>query len=121
MLDKLKLWWHFDAEQERSSADNPLTPLGPEQRRDALPLLTISFWVGISGHWTVCRRCSGSWGQLSGLIWFMPLSWVTLQILSSAHWSGISDIRLHATAVYCIASFTAESVLTYRYCSLPCY
>jgi len=46
MLDKLKLWWHFDAEQERSSADNPLTPLGPEQRRDALPLLTLAFGWG---------------------------------------------------------------------------
>ena len=46
MLDKLKLWWHFDAEQEQSSADNPLTPLSPEQRRDALPLLTLAFGWG---------------------------------------------------------------------------
>ena len=46
MIDKLKAWWAFDAKAEQESADNPLTPLTDEQRRDALPLLTMAFGWG---------------------------------------------------------------------------
>jgi cytosine permease len=46
MLEKLKLWWKFDAEAEQASADNPLTPLTPEQRRGAGPLLALAFGWG---------------------------------------------------------------------------
>ena len=46
MKDKLKAWWHFDAAAEQSSADNPLTPLTPEQRRGTFPLLTLAFGWG---------------------------------------------------------------------------
>jgi cytosine permease len=46
MIEKLKSWWKFDEEAERSSADNPLTPLTPAQRRNALPLLTLAFGWG---------------------------------------------------------------------------
>lgn len=46
MIDKLKTWWKFDAEVEQASADNPLTPLTSDQRRDAIPLLTMAFGWG---------------------------------------------------------------------------
>ena len=46
MIDKLKTWWEFDAEAEQASADNPLTPLTSDQRRDAIPLLTMAFGWG---------------------------------------------------------------------------
>ena len=46
MIDKLKIWWKFDAEAEQASADNPLTPLTSDQRRDAIPLLTMAFGWG---------------------------------------------------------------------------
>ena len=46
MREKLKTWWRFDPELEQSSADNPLTPLTADQRRDTLPLLTLAFGWG---------------------------------------------------------------------------
>ena len=46
MLDRLKQWWHFDPAAEQASADNPLTALSPEQRRNSLPLLTLAFGWG---------------------------------------------------------------------------
>ncbi|MEH6607563.1 MAG: cytosine permease [Pseudomonadales bacterium] len=44
--DQLKQWWTLDATKEAASADNALTPLGPEQRRDTLPLLSLAFGWG---------------------------------------------------------------------------
>ena len=46
MFDRLKAWWKFDAEAEQASPDNPLTPLTNDQRRDAIPLLTMAFGWG---------------------------------------------------------------------------
>ena len=46
IIEKLKHWWRFDAEAEQASADNPITPLTDEQRRDTLPLLTMAFGWG---------------------------------------------------------------------------
>ena len=46
MLDRLKQWWRFDPAAEQASADNPLTALSPEQRRNTLPLLTLAFGWG---------------------------------------------------------------------------
>ena len=43
---KLTTWWTFDEEKERTSADNPLTPLTDDQRRDTGPLLTLAFGWG---------------------------------------------------------------------------
>ncbi|MCC5869022.1 MAG: cytosine permease [Gammaproteobacteria bacterium] len=39
-------WWRLDEAAERDSADNPLAPLGPEQRRPAGPLLALAFGWG---------------------------------------------------------------------------
>ncbi|MEL7297099.1 MAG: cytosine permease, partial [Pseudomonadota bacterium] len=44
--DKLADWWRLDEAQEQQSADNPLSALRPEQRRDTLPLLTLAFGWG---------------------------------------------------------------------------
>jgi len=43
---KLKAWWTLDEQAEQQSADNPLAPLSDDQRRDALPLLTLAFGWG---------------------------------------------------------------------------
>lgn len=44
--EKLKAWWTLDERAEQESADNPLAPLSDDQRRDALPLLTLAFGWG---------------------------------------------------------------------------
>lgn len=46
MAHWLKTWWTLDEEGEASSADNPHSPLRPEQRRDTLPLLSLAFGWG---------------------------------------------------------------------------
>jgi cytosine permease len=46
MLETLRAWWTFDPAAEQQSADNPLTPLRPEQRRNAAPMLLLAFGWG---------------------------------------------------------------------------
>ena len=46
MASRLSEWFRLDPQEEVQSADNPLAPLRPEQRRDALPLLTLAFGWG---------------------------------------------------------------------------
>lgn len=46
MRKALAAWWSLDREAESRSADNPLTPLRDDQRRDTLPLLTLAFGWG---------------------------------------------------------------------------
>ena len=46
MRNKFKTWWQLDPELEQASPDNPLTALTADQRRDALPLLTVAFGWG---------------------------------------------------------------------------
>ncbi len=43
---RLRHWWTVDEAAERTSADNPLTPLSETQRRDTAPLLTLAFGWG---------------------------------------------------------------------------
>ncbi len=45
-MSKLKSWWSYDAEAEKESADNPVTPLTESQRRGTFPLLTLAFGWG---------------------------------------------------------------------------
>ena len=45
-MSKLKSWWSYDAEAEKKSADNPVTPLTDSQRRGTIPLLTLAFGWG---------------------------------------------------------------------------
>jgi cytosine permease len=46
MLDRLRAWWTLDPTAEQQSADNPLTPLRPEQRRNTGPMLLLAFGWG---------------------------------------------------------------------------
>ncbi len=46
MMNRFREWWTLDPEEERLSADNPLTPLSDSQRRNTLPLLTLAFGWG---------------------------------------------------------------------------
>jgi cytosine permease len=46
MLDNLHAWWTLDRAAEEQSADNPLTPLRPEQRRGTGPMLLLAFGWG---------------------------------------------------------------------------
>ena len=39
-------WFRLDEREEAASADSPHAPLSDEQRRDALPLLTLAFGWG---------------------------------------------------------------------------
>jgi cytosine permease len=42
----LRDWWHLDEREERGSADNPLSPITPAQRRAGGPLLALAFGWG---------------------------------------------------------------------------
>lgn len=46
MWERLRAWWTLDPAAETASADNPLTPLTPAQRRDAGPMLALAFGWG---------------------------------------------------------------------------
>lgn len=46
MKSSFKKWLTLDVEKESQSADNPLAPLTPAQRRQTLPLLTLAFGWG---------------------------------------------------------------------------
>ena len=46
MLKKLKNWWKWNPEFEKNSADNPVTALSQQQRRNAGPLLALAFGWG---------------------------------------------------------------------------
>ena len=46
MLEKLKNWWKWNSEFEKNSADNPVTALSEQQRRNAGPLLALAFGWG---------------------------------------------------------------------------
>jgi cytosine permease len=42
----LRDWWRLDERDERESADNPLAPITPDQRRAGSPLLALAFGWG---------------------------------------------------------------------------
>ena len=46
MMNKIKAWWALDEAAEAATADNPQSPLRPEQRQDTLPMLTLAFGWG---------------------------------------------------------------------------
>lgn len=46
MSDGISRWFKLDARQEAQTADNPHAPLRDDQRRGALPLLTLAFGWG---------------------------------------------------------------------------
>jgi len=42
MIEKFKNWWKWNPEFEKNSADNPVTALSEQQRRNAGPLLALA-------------------------------------------------------------------------------
>jgi len=52
-----KSWFSVDESQEAQSADSPHAPLGADQRRDAVPLLTLAFGWGFWSRvfWSAVR------------------------------------------------------------------
>lgn len=46
MLNRFRAWWTLDPAAEAGSADNPLTPLRPDQRRGTGPMLVLAFGWG---------------------------------------------------------------------------
>jgi len=46
MIEIFKNWWKWDSEHEKNSADNPVTALTEQQRRNAGPLLALAFGWG---------------------------------------------------------------------------
>ena len=46
MSSRLRQWWALDEHAELNSADNPLSPLRQDQRRNTIPLLTLAFGWG---------------------------------------------------------------------------
>ena len=45
-MSRISQWFKLDVRDESASADNPHAPLRDDQRRDALPLLTLAFGWG---------------------------------------------------------------------------
>ncbi len=73
MIEKFKNWWKLDTELEKNSADNPLTALSEQQRRNAGPLLALAFGWGflVTGLFT-----GGLLGN--GLPFWPDIIWVSL-------------------------------------------
>jgi cytosine permease len=70
---RLARWWRLDEAEERASADNPLEPLGPDQRRPGGPLLALAFGWGflITG-----LLAGGALG--SGVVLWPDLFWYSM-------------------------------------------
>ena len=66
MLDKIRLWWVLDEAAETQTADNPFSPVTPEQRRDTVPMLTLAFGWGF----LITGLITG--GQLGAGVTFWP-------------------------------------------------
>ena len=61
MLEKLKKWSTLDHEAEKNSADNPITALSDNQKRNAGPLLALAFGWGflVTGLFTGSQLGNG--------------------------------------------------------------
>ena len=46
---RLKRWWRLDEAEERATADNPLEPLGRDQRRPGGPPLALDVLPALLG------------------------------------------------------------------------
>ena len=66
MFDKIRLWWVLDEAAETQTADNPFSPVTPEQRRDTVPMLTLAFGWGF----LITGLITG--GQLGAGVTFWP-------------------------------------------------
>ena len=102
MRNRIARWFALDEVEEAQSADNPLTPLRPDQRRDALPLLTLAFGWGflVTGLFV-----GGSLG--AGLV-FWP------DLVEYALWGNLANFVVGALVGYMGYQTACNSGLLYR-------
>ncbi len=103
MLEKLRAWWAWDPEAERSSADNPLSPLTDAQRRGTGPLLTLAFGWGFLVTGLIVGGLLGSG---------MPF-WPNIVVASFA--GNFANFLVGAVVGYIGYKTACNSGLLYRY------
>ena len=103
MQEKLKDWWTLDQEAEQKSADNPLTALTDNQRRNAGPLLALAFGWGF----LVTGLFTGS--QLGNGIPFWP------DIIITTFIGNLANFIVGAIVGYIGYKTACNSGLLYRY------
>ena len=103
MLKKLKTWWTLDQEAEKNSADNPLTALTDDQRRNSGPLLALAFGWGF----LVTGLFTGS--QLGNGIPFWP------DIIITTFLGNLANFIVGAIVGYIGYKTACNSGLLYRY------
>ncbi len=102
MSSRLSRWLKLDPLEEGRSADNPLGPLRPDQRRDALPLLTLAFGWGF----LVTGLLVG--GSLGAGLTFWP------DLLQYAMWGNLANFVVGALVGYMGYQTACNSGLLYR-------
>ena len=103
MLEKIKQWWTLDQEAEESSADNPLSALSDNQRRNTGPLLALAFGWGF----LVTGLFTGT--QLGNGIPFWP------DIIYTTFLGNLANFIVGAIVGYIGHKTACNSGLLYRY------
>ena len=103
MLDRLKQWWTLDQAAEENSADNPLTALREDQRRNSGPLLALAFGWGF----LVTGLFTGT--QLGNGIPFWP------DIIYTTFLGNLANFIVGAIVGYIGYKTACNSGLLYRY------
>lgn len=102
MSTGLSRWFALDERAEAQSADNPHEPLRPEQRREAMPLLTLAFGWGF----LVTGLFVG--GSLGAGLPFWP------DLVENAMWGNLVNFIVGALVGYMGYQTACNSGLLYR-------
>ena len=102
MSSRFRRWWTLEPEEERRSADNPLTPLSDSQRRNTLPLLTLAFGWGF----LVTGLLTG--GALGRSMSFWP------DAVQSSFYGNLANFVIGAVVGYMGYKTACNSGLLYR-------
>ncbi len=103
MKNRIKQWWALDAAKESQSADNPFSPLSPNQKREAFPLLALAFGWGF----LVTGLLTG--GALGKGMPFMP------DLLMATFWGNTMNFIIGALVGYIGYKTACNSGLLYRF------
>ena len=103
MLEKIKQWWTLDQVAEENSADNPLSALSDDQRRNTGPLLALAFGWGF----LVTGLFTGT--QLGNGIPFWP------DIIYTTFLGNLANFIIGAFVGYIGYKTACNSGLLYRY------
>ena len=103
MLNRLKEWWTLDEVAEENSADNPLSALNDNQRRNTGPLLALAFGWGF----LVTGLFTGT--QLGNGIPFWP------DIIYTTFLGNLANFIVGAVVGYIGYKTACNSGLLYRY------